>query len=89
MIKVVLALNMYDELVRRKDWLDYSLLSKLIGIPIVPTIGSKGRGISRLFQKIIDIYNDEESSQRHIHINYGDEIETSIGRIQSLMKIIP
>ena len=86
-IKVVLALNMYDELVRRKDWLDYSLLSKLIGIPIVPTIGSKGRGISRLFQKIIDIYNDEESSQRHIHINYGDEIETSIGRIQSLIKI--
>ncbi len=86
-IKVVLALNMYDELVKRKDKLDYNLLAKLIGIPLVPTIGSRGKGINKLLRKIIDVYNDEEKSQRHIHINYGDELETSIERIQNLIKI--
>jgi len=86
-IKVVMALNMYDELVRRQDRLDYKLLGKLLGIPIVPTVGSKGKGIKKLFRKIIDVFNDKELSLRHIHINYGDEMETSIERIQTLIKV--
>jgi len=86
-IKVVLALNMYDELERRKDQLDYIMLGKLLGIPIVPTVGSKGKGIKKLLRKIIDVYADREAMQRHIHINYGEELEISIERIQKLIKI--
>ena len=86
-IKVVMALNMYDELERREDKLDYSLLGKLMGIPIVPTVGTKGRGIKELISKVIDVYNDKDPTQRHIHINYGDEIEQSIKKLQSLIKL--
>ena len=86
-IKVVLALNMFDELVKRQDHLDHKLLGKLLGIPFVPTVGSKGKGIDKLLRKIIDVFNDKELSLRHIHINYGDELETSIERIQALIKI--
>jgi ferrous iron transport protein B len=85
-IKVVIALNMYDELEKRQDKLDYNLLGKLLGIPIIPTIGSKGWGVSELFQEIINVSNDQDPVQRHIHINYGEEIEHSIYAIQSIIK---
>jgi ferrous iron transport protein B len=81
-IKVVAALNMFDEVQKRGDKFDFKALGKMIGIPIIPTISSRGRGLKNLFNKIIDVYEDQEPTIRHIHINYGEEIEISIGRIQ-------
>lgn len=85
-IKVIIALNMYDELEKRKDKLDLTLLGQLLGIPVIPTIGSKGWGIDELFREIIKVFNDQEPIQRHIHINYGEEIEKSIHTLQTQLK---
>jgi ferrous iron transport protein B len=85
-VRVVLALNMYDEIEKRGDNLDFIKLGKMIGIPIVPTVGAKGRGISELFQKVVNLYNDKEPIYRHIHINYGEELESSISIIQTEIK---
>ena len=86
-IKVVVALNMYDELLNKSNKLDYDSLGKMIGIPMVPTVSSKGEGIEELFNKIIDVYEDREESVRHIHINYGKGIEKSIKLIQEKVKL--
>ena len=86
-IKIVIALNMYDELEKKKAKLDIKMLSTLLGIPIVPTVASNGEGINNLFDKIIKTYEDTASCQRHIHINYGKEIENSITAIQKKLKI--
>ena len=85
-IKVVMALNMYDELLESGDKLDYDSLGKMTGIPVVPTIGSKSIGIKDLFQKVIDVYEDEDRDIRHIHISYGQEIETSLKKIQDKIR---
>ncbi|MCW0484723.1 ferrous iron transport protein B [Gaoshiqia sediminis] len=85
-IKVICALNMYDELLKNKSRFDYEKLGKLIGIPIIPTISSKGRGIDDLLQKAIDVYEDRDPIVRHIHINYGEEIEKAIRRIRARVK---
>lgn len=85
-IKVVLAFNMYDEVEKSKAKLNYEFLGKLFGIPIIPTVGAKGRGITELFEKVLRLYNDQESVYRHIHINYGDEVEKSIEKIQDQLK---
>jgi ferrous iron transport protein B len=85
-IKVVMALNMYDELLESGDSLDYDMLGTLTGIPAVPTIGSKNIGIIDLFQKVIDVYEDEDLDSRHVHINYGNEIENSVKRIQEKIR---
>lgn len=85
-IKVVMALNMYDELLESGDQLDYDSLGKMTGVPVVPTIGSKNIGIHDLFQKVIDVYEDNDRDLRHIHINYGHEIENSVKRIQDKIK---
>ena len=85
-VKVVLALNMYDELEKSDSGLEFVKLGKLLGIPIIPTVGAKGRGIHELFEKTVNLYNDNEPTYRHIHINYGEEIEKSISEIQTVLK---
>ncbi len=85
-IKVVIALNMYDELEQQGDRFNYFALSEMLGIPIVPTIGSKGKGIQELFNKLIEVYEDKDPITRHIHINYGFQIESAIAKIQKQIK---
>ena len=86
-VQIVIALNMYDELEKKGDILDYTSLGKLLGVLINPTVSSKGKGIRNLFDKIIEVYENREPVVRHIHINYGTEIENSICAIQSRIKI--
>ncbi|HEX2922084.1 MAG TPA: ferrous iron transport protein B [Bacteroidales bacterium] len=86
-LQMVIALNMYDELEKKGDELDYTSLGKLLGVPIIPTVASRGRGIYDLFEKIITVYENKEPVVRHIHINYGLEIENSICSISSKIKI--
>ncbi|MCD4792534.1 MAG: ferrous iron transport protein B [Bacteroidales bacterium] len=81
-IKLVIALNMYDELQKREDLLDYHSLAKMIGVPIVPTVASSGKGINNLFDKLIDVYEDKDPIVRHIHINYGKPFEKAVKEIQ-------
>jgi len=86
-IKVVIALNMFDEMQHTGSLFDHQSLSKMMGIPIIPTVGSKGTGIEELFRRIITVYEDKDPDIRHIHINYGFEIEKSIKKIQRLINI--
>lgn len=81
-IKVVIALNMYDELKKSGDQFDYEGLGKMIGIPITPTVGSKGYGVRELFKKVIEVYEDRDPNVRHVHINHGQEVEKSVKRLQ-------
>ncbi|MFZ4740235.1 MAG: ferrous iron transport protein B [Bacteroidales bacterium] len=85
-IKVVIALNMFDELEKTGNLFDYNHLGNMIGIPIIPTIGSKGKGINELFEKVIEVYEDKEPTVRHIHINYGSNVEDAIKNIQNEIK---
>ena len=85
-IRVVIALNMYDELQAKGDSFNYQHFSKMTGIPIVPTVASKGKGIGTLLDKVIDVYEENASETRHIHINYGEELNTSIQRIKAEVK---
>ncbi len=85
-IRVVIALNMYDELQAKGDKFDYKHFSELLGIPIIPTVASRGKGIGTLLDKVIDVYEESASDTRHIHINYGEDINTSIERIKTEIK---
>ncbi|RPH32869.1 MAG: ferrous iron transport protein B [Bacteroidales bacterium] len=86
-IKVVVALNMYDELLHKGDKFDFKSLGKMIGIPFVPTVSSKGKGITSIFDTVINVYADKDKTIRHIHINYGEYIEQSIWEIQQKVKL--
>lgn len=55
-VRMVIALNMYDELESSGNKLDYIKLSQLIGVPMIPTVCRRGEGIDQLFHVIISIY---------------------------------
>lgn len=84
-LKVVIALNMYDELAASGARFDYEALGQMLGIPIVPTVASKGEGIGQLFDRVVCVFEDNEPVVRHIHINYGEDIERSITQLQNLI----
>ena len=85
-LRVVMALNMYDELTANGDRLDIKQLGYLLGMPIVPTVSRSGEGIEALFDTVIQIYEKSDPHlARHIHINHGAEVEQSIDRIKELI----
>lgn len=86
-VRVVMALNMYDELTNEGAKLDYDHLGRLLGIPIVPTTASKGVGVEDVLDKMIAVFEDQAEEARHVHVNYGQEIEEAIGRIK--VEVVP
>lgn len=87
--KVVIALNMFDELERRGDKFLHKKLAQLIGIPIIPTIAKKNIGINELFSKVIDVYLNREPISRKVNISYGEDIETSVKTLADKLDDIP
>ena len=85
-LRIVSALNMFDEFEARGDSLDAETLGGLFGIPLVPTVFRTGQGVEELFAAVIRIYEGKKqrttSTHRHIHLNHGKYIERGIERIQ-------
>ena len=84
--RIVMALNMYDELQASGDKLDHVSLSKMLGFPIVPVIARTGQGIDDVLEQIVKVYTDAEGATKHIHINYGDNVEPHIAKIKNLVE---
>ena len=85
-LRVVGALNMYDEFERRGDHLDVKTLGTLFGMPMVPTSFKSGEGVKELFRAVIQVYEGRSREARHLHINYGHELEDGIKDIQRWLK---
>lgn len=91
-VRMVCALNMFDETEQRGDNIDSQKISELFGIPMVPTVFTNGRGVKELFHQVITVYEgkeDETSQFRHIHINHGHELEGGIKNIQEHLRAYP
>ena len=86
-IKIVGALNMFDEFEQRGDKLDYDKLGELFGFPMIPTVFKTGRGVDELFRTVIDIYEGRpvpgKSGVRHVHLNHGKYIEQAIDAVKA------
>ncbi|MBR3915170.1 MAG: 50S ribosome-binding GTPase, partial [Bacteroidales bacterium] len=86
-VRLVMALNMYDEMTAKGDRFDYKALGKMLGLPIVPTTAVKGIGIDDVLETIIDVYEEKKNLNKHIHINYGRDIEDAIVPIKRKIEV--
>ena len=59
-LKMVISLNMFDELEKSGDEFKYDYLAELVGVPFVPTIGKKGEGMKDLLDKVLQVYENKE-----------------------------
>lgn len=84
--KIVVALNMYDELEQSGAKLDYERLGRMIGVPMVPIVARSGKGLNDLLDEVILTFENENPKVRHIHIQYSSSIESEVSSLASLMK---
>jgi ferrous iron transport protein B len=80
-IPVVAALNMSDEAEAKGVTIDEKALSKVLGIPMVRTVGTKGLGVDRLLDAIDDEIERGGTDEAKT-IRYGDEIESRLRPIE-------
>ncbi|MDE5808059.1 MAG: ferrous iron transport protein B [Muribaculaceae bacterium] len=83
---MVIDLNMYDELEKSGASLNYKLLGKMLGVPIVPTVASTGKGLSDLLDTVIDVYEMRSEDTRHIHVLMHPEIEAAVKLLKDEFK---
>ena len=57
---VVVALNMYDELEAKKTTIDIEQLEKLLGVPVVPTVAIRNKGLKAVSYTHLDVYKRQE-----------------------------
>lgn len=84
--RMVIALNMYDELRANKAEIDYETLGKMIGVPMVPIVARTGEGVNELFDAVISVFEDRHQHVRHIHVNLGLEIEGMLRQLIDAIK---
>ena len=73
-VRMVIALNMYDELKASGNELDHVKLGQLLGVPIIPTVSKRGEGIDMLFHIIIGIYEGSDFVSKKIKKDLKDEV---------------
>ena len=83
--RIVVALNMYDELQRNGATLDHDLLGKMMGLPMFPVVGNSGKGIEVLLDTIVAVHEKRDERVRHIHI-YQGIVEESVMTLNKQMK---
>jgi len=77
-IPLVVALNLIDEAEKRNIVIDSVELSHLLGVPVVQTIATTGKGLDDLIQKAVDVAGQKEIKY---DLRYGEDIETSIKKL--------
>lgn len=76
-LPMVVALNMFDEFEQSKSVLNIPLLSQLLDVPMIPTVGRVARGIDTLFNQVVKCASGA-CNKREIRISYGNILEPSI-----------
>lgn len=84
--RMVIALNMYDELRRAGGQLDYEMLGGMTGVPMVPVVARTGEGVENLLDTVIDVYNDVHTHVRHIHVSLGSDMEAALRQLVDALK---
>ncbi len=79
---VILVLNMIDLAKGKGMAIDIRQLQAKLNIPVVQTVARRGKGLTRLIDKVIEL--KEKKTDRKIH-KYGKEIEKAIKQLSDLL----
>ncbi|HWQ09175.1 MAG TPA: ferrous iron transporter B, partial [Holophaga sp.] len=78
---ILFALNMMDDAERQGVSLDVKALERLLGGPVVPTVGNREEGLEDLKQTLLKVAQGEDPRIRKVRVNYGVDIEKELARL--------
>ncbi|MFH1736761.1 MAG: ferrous iron transport protein B [Actinomycetota bacterium] len=79
-IPLVVMLNLVDEATRLGMTIDADRLSSLLGIPVIPTVATQGRGISEAVAAAVEVAEGKRKI-KPIRISYGRDVEETINEL--------
>ena len=85
--KVVVCVNLMDEAKRKNISIDLDELSKQLGVPVVGTSATKGKGLDKLMDLVYDV-SFNKLNLKPLNIEYDTEIEEAISQVESVIKPI-
>lgn len=88
-LKLVLALNRYDQLLATAHSIDYEQLGNLMGVQAFPVDALDGKGVDKVVEGVMAAYEEREHSGRHVHVVYGSDIENAISNLLDEVAKIP
>ncbi|HHW49455.1 MAG TPA: ferrous iron transport protein B [Clostridiaceae bacterium] len=89
-IPVVVALNIIDEVEARGDKIYTEILEKSLGVPVICTSASKGRGVDEVVQKALEIAQAAASKDEIAKpVMFDEKVEKSIAKVQELVASYP
>lgn len=84
-LPLILVLNMMDEAEERGIEINIPELSHYLGIPVVGTVSSEGKGIEELKTAISEFTLENNAQKFRQKIDYGSEIEPYIEAVEGLL----
>lgn len=87
-VPLVVALNMHDIAEQRGIHIDSRELSRLLGVPVVITVGHRNQGRRELLDVIERLFT-EETQPRAQPPTYGPELESSIRELAAAIETDP
>ena len=81
---LIIALNMMDEAESKRYRIDVNALAQEIGAPVVPMVANRNQGTDELLKEIIKLA-EGETTLPGFKINYGQEIENEIAKLERLL----
>ena len=81
---LILLVNQIDLSQAKGISIDFSELEEVLGVPVIPTIATKGKGFTEVLDNIVAIYQGKIKSIPK-PVVYGPVLETQISKIQRVL----
>ena len=88
-LKLVLALNRYDELLATDHSIDYEHFGRLMGVQAFPVNACDAASVQKVVEGVVAAYEEREHTSRHVHVGYGSDIEEAIDNLVDEVAKIP
>lgn len=82
-VPLIIALNQMDVAERKGIKIDYKRLEEVLGVPVVPMIAIRGKGVHELLSRVVEGF--ERGFRKPATIRYGDEIESRIRKLEETL----
>lgn len=84
---LIVALNQVDMAKKKGIEIDVEKLEELLGVPVIPTVATKGIGIFQLLERAVKTIENGQVTRREVR--YGEEVEERIARLTEMISGIP
>jgi ferrous iron transport protein B len=79
--RVVVALNLMDEVERQGQQIDVHQLGEALGVPVIPTVAIEGKGLPEVLDAIVRMVDGEPGQNDPVRVDYGVTIQGHIDRL--------